>query len=250
MGSDTPNIKHTGPICSELFDPTPISSPLFPTIPSHVNEFHESLGDIIGYNRSFDPYSSYLEDVLRIIMWSTFFDNGFHFSMAFDEFKRPLTLFSPSFLVFSYSHHFETHATTYDKLLTTLTTSEWSDLSLDMRSGSCSSSLLYHLSEAYFRCTQHLTYYDRSNPFLFSSFLFVHRCVYLGLWLCGWSILRWNSGFFSWVGYNHPCMSFVYSCVLLLVVFLALCVYVVGGVACVYMCIYLVDWVRLCFGMC
>jgi len=50
------------------------------------------------------------------------------------------------------------------------------------------------------------------------------------------------------VGYDHPCMSFVYSCVLLLVVFLALCIYVVGGVAYVHVCIFLVDCVRSSFG--
>ena len=55
--------------------------------------------------------------------------------MAFDEFKRPLTLFALSFLVFSYSHHSEMHAPTYDKLLRALTAFELSDLSLDARSG-------------------------------------------------------------------------------------------------------------------
>jgi len=49
------------------------------------------------------------------------------------------------------------------------------------------------------------------------------------------------------VGYDHPCMSFVYSCVLLLVGFSALCIFVGGGVAYVYMSVFLVDWVRLCF---
>ena len=55
--------------------------------------------------------------------------------MAFDEFKRPLTLFVPSFLVFSYSLHSEMHVITYDKLLRALMASEWSDLSLDVGSG-------------------------------------------------------------------------------------------------------------------
>ena len=36
-----------------------------------------------------------LIDVTRKIMWSTFFDHAFDFSMVFDEFKRPLTLFAP-----------------------------------------------------------------------------------------------------------------------------------------------------------
>ena len=42
------------------------------------------------------------------------------------------------------------------------------------------------------------------------------------------------------VGYDHPWMSFVYSCVLLLVVFLALCILMVGGVAYVSMCGFLI----------
>jgi len=53
--------------------------------------------------------------------------------MAVDEFKRPLTLFALSFLVF-YSHHFQKHAMTYDKLLRALTTSEWSNLICNARS--------------------------------------------------------------------------------------------------------------------
>ena len=57
------------------------------------------------------------------------------FSMEFDEFKRPLTLFAPSFLAFSYSQHFEMHATTYNELLGALMASEWSDLNLDASSG-------------------------------------------------------------------------------------------------------------------
>ena len=52
----------------------------------------------------------------------------------------------------------------------------------------------------------------------------------------------------SRVGCDHPCMSFVHSCVLFLVVFLALYIFVAGGVAYVHMCGFLVAWVRLCFG--
>jgi len=102
LDSDTPSIMHIDPICSELFDSTPISSPLPPTTPSYMHTFHESLGDIRGYSPSVDPYCAYLEDVPRKIMWSTFFDHTFDFSMVFGKFKRPLTLFAPSFLVFSY----------------------------------------------------------------------------------------------------------------------------------------------------
>jgi len=82
-----------------------------------MRAFYEPVGDIRGYHPFFGPYCAYLEDVSRKIMWSTYFDHAFDFSMAFDELKRPLTLFAPSFLVFSYSHHSDLHATTYDKLL-------------------------------------------------------------------------------------------------------------------------------------
>jgi len=71
-----------------------------------------------------DPYCTYLEDMPRKIEWTTFFDYYFDFSMAFDKFKRALTLFVPSLLAFSYSHYFEMHAKAHDKLLIALTASE------------------------------------------------------------------------------------------------------------------------------
>jgi len=52
------------------------------------------------------------------------FDHSFEFSMAFDKLKRPLILFAPSLLVFSYSYHSEMHAVILDKLLRALTAFE------------------------------------------------------------------------------------------------------------------------------
>jgi len=135
MGSATPGIGLIDPICIKPLYLTPTSSPSLPTTPSYVHAFHASLCDIRGYNPSFDPYCAYLEDVPRKIMWIPFFEHAFDISMAFDEFKKPLTLFAPSFLVFSYSHHSEMHGTTYDNLLGALTTTKWSDSSMDARSG-------------------------------------------------------------------------------------------------------------------
>jgi len=135
MGSTTPSIRLIDPICNEPLDLTPISSPLPPITPSYMLAFHESLGDIRGYNPSSDPYCTYLEDFLRKIMWSTFFPHTFNFSIVFGKFKRLLTSLASSFVVFSYLHHSEMHAITYDKLLRGLTASEWSNLSLDGRSG-------------------------------------------------------------------------------------------------------------------
>jgi len=57
-------------------------------------------------------------------MLQTFFDHAFDFSMAFDRFKMPLTLFATSLLVFSYLHHSKIHALTFDKLLQALKASE------------------------------------------------------------------------------------------------------------------------------
>jgi len=98
----------------------PISSPFLPITPSRFHACHESLCGIRGSHPLFDLYRAYLGDVPKKITWSTFFDPAFDFSMAFDEFKRPLTLFVPSLLVFSYLHHSKMHAMTYDKLLRAL----------------------------------------------------------------------------------------------------------------------------------
>ena len=49
-------------------------------------------------------------------------------------------------------------------------------------------------------------------------------------------------------GYDDLCITFMNSCVLLLVVFLVLYLSVVGGVGCVDMCGLVVDLGQLCFG--
>jgi len=90
MDTNTHNIKDTDPICNEPLDLTPILSPLLPMTPSNLHAYHVSVGDIRGYNPSFDPYCAYLEDMPRKIIWSTFFNHIFDFSMAFDEFKGHL----------------------------------------------------------------------------------------------------------------------------------------------------------------
>ena len=98
-------------ILDKAFDLDPFPCPLHRT-PSSLRTFHESLGDIRWHQCSLDPYYAYLEDVLRNIMWNTFFDYAFDFSMAFDKFKKTITMFATSLLVFSYSHHFEMHVMT------------------------------------------------------------------------------------------------------------------------------------------
>jgi len=122
---DTPSIGLIDPICSKLLDSTPTSSLLLPTTASYLHAFHESLGAIRGYSPSCNPYCAYLEDVPRKIMCSPFFKHAFgFFLMTFGKFKRPLTLFASSLVVFSYLHHCEMPIITFDKLLRALTTSE------------------------------------------------------------------------------------------------------------------------------
>jgi len=105
----------------EEFSTTILSASLS-TTPSHLHAFYNSPGDLKGFLPSSDPYYAYLQNGPRKIMRSTFFDHAFDFCVALGEFKRPLTLFALSLLVFSYSHYSEMHATTYDKLLKGLTT--------------------------------------------------------------------------------------------------------------------------------
>jgi len=61
------SIEHIDPIYTKPLDLTPILSPLLHILPSHMHAFHESLGDIQGYNPSLDPYCAYLEDMPRKI---------------------------------------------------------------------------------------------------------------------------------------------------------------------------------------
>ena len=136
IGTDTLSTGSTDPIGNESLDLTPASSLLPPTTPSYAHAFHEPLGDIRGYDPSFDSYYASLEGVPRTITWSNFFDHIFDFSMTFGVFKTPLTFRDSSFVVSSYLHHSEMHASSYDKLLRALTASESRTrlLSLDARS--------------------------------------------------------------------------------------------------------------------
>jgi len=124
MGSAAFSIGLINSICTQLLNLTPTSFPLFPTTSSYVHAYHDPLGHITAYNHSFDPYYEYLQDMPRKIIWSLFIDHAFDFSMAFDEFKRPLTLFALFFPVFFYSHYSKMYDRTYDKLLRALTASK------------------------------------------------------------------------------------------------------------------------------
>jgi len=56
-------------------------------------------GYFSGYDASLDPYCIYLVDKSKKIMWNTFIDFSFDFSMAFGLSKRALTLFATIILV-------------------------------------------------------------------------------------------------------------------------------------------------------
>ena len=73
-------------------------------------------------------------DLQRKIIWTTFFNNLFDFSKAYNELMRALIIIDMVLLVFSYIHSFEMHTFVYNKLLRALITSEWSDLILNEKS--------------------------------------------------------------------------------------------------------------------
>jgi len=82
--SAAPSIGHINSICTKPLDLTLISSPLLSTTSSYFHAFHESLGGIRAYYPSIHPYCARLENMLGKIMWATFFDHAFDFSMAFN----------------------------------------------------------------------------------------------------------------------------------------------------------------------
>ena len=67
-----------------------------------------SLGYFSGYDATFDSYCIYVVDKPKKIMWSTFFDFSFDFSMALT--LGGLILFFVLILMFSHSHACEPHA--------------------------------------------------------------------------------------------------------------------------------------------
>ena len=88
------------------------------------NDNFKSLGYLSGYDAALDPCCTYLVDKPRKIMWHTFFDFSFDFSMAFTLIKRVLIFFVMLFLVLSQHHACEPHVVEFDKLLRALTASD------------------------------------------------------------------------------------------------------------------------------
>jgi len=71
------------------------------------NEKMESLGFLCGYDAALDPYCINLVDMPRKILWNTFFNFSFDFSMALT--LRGLNLFSVLICRFSHSQACEPH---------------------------------------------------------------------------------------------------------------------------------------------
>ena len=67
-----------------------------------------------GYNASLDPYYMYLVNKPRKIMWNTFFDYSFDFSIVFGLMRRALTFFNVLILMLSHYHACESHAVVFD----------------------------------------------------------------------------------------------------------------------------------------
>ena len=65
-------------------------------------ETFESLDYFSGYDFALDPYCINLVDKHGKIMWNTFFDFSFDFSMAFSLIKRALTFFALIICMLSY----------------------------------------------------------------------------------------------------------------------------------------------------
>jgi len=82
-----------------------------------------SLGYFNGYDASLDSYCTYLVDAHRKIMWNTFFDFSFDFSIVFDLMRRALTFFNVLILTLCHYHAYKSYAVAFDKLLRALVAS-------------------------------------------------------------------------------------------------------------------------------
>ena len=127
-------------------------------------------------------------------MWNTLFDHAFNFSMAFDKFKRALTLFTTSLLVVSYLHHSEMHALTFDKFLHILMASELTPRVLcDDEEWLMLLRLPQHNpKEAQLGHNRYPTWYNRSHSspfFLFSFLFFLFSCGYQVVFNVGYQVV-------------------------------------------------------------
>ena len=82
-----------------------------------------SLGCFSGFNASLDPYYIYLENLPRKVMWTTFFNHSYDFSVGIYKVKRIPILFVVVFIIASYLLFSELWPQEFDKLLCALTMS-------------------------------------------------------------------------------------------------------------------------------
>ena len=83
------------------------------------------LGHSRGYDPFFDPYCVCLGDLSRKIMWTTFFNYFYDFSMAIDKVKRILIIFGVILVISSYLLFSDLWSQEFDKLLCALTASDF-----------------------------------------------------------------------------------------------------------------------------
>ena len=91
----------------------------FDVLSENVDNFL-SIGYLSGYDVSVDPYCRYLAKKPKKIMWDTFLNFSFDFSMAFAWLMRALTFFTLIIFVLSYYHACEPCAAEFEKLLCAL----------------------------------------------------------------------------------------------------------------------------------
>ena len=94
---------------------------MFHMLGGNVDHF-ESPGYLSGYDPTRDPYCLSLVDMPRKVMWSTFFDFSFDFSLALT--LRGLILFFVLIFMFSHGHACKPRTVKFDKLLRALTESD------------------------------------------------------------------------------------------------------------------------------
>jgi len=93
-------------------------------VPGGNVDDHASFGYFKAYDPSIDPYYVCLEDLARKIIWSTFFNPFYDFSIKFDKVKRTLVAFGVIFLITSYLLFSELWSQEFDKLLHALAMSD------------------------------------------------------------------------------------------------------------------------------
>ena len=89
---------------------------MFSVLDGSVDDY-VSLGNFKGSYPSIDPYCVYLENLPRIVMWTTLFTPSYDFSKAIDKVKRILVVFGVVFVIASYILFSKLWSQEFDSLL-------------------------------------------------------------------------------------------------------------------------------------